>query len=130
MVKGDMKKMSDRYIRAHSLLGYGVSMAVGVGIPVPVLNAEMARFTGVSNEDILMPVKDYSRDYQNLNPRIIKHVSYAELVSGSIEIDGKKVETHPLTSYHRSLEIAVELKKWIEKGDFLLTEPVETIESC
>ena len=129
MVKGDMKQMSDRYIRAHSLLGYGVSIAVGVGIPIPILNAEMAQFTGVSNEDILMPVKDYSRDYQNLNPRIIKHVSYAELVSGTIEIEGKKVETHPLTSYQRSLEIAQELKKWIEKGEFLLTQPVETIEA-
>ena len=102
---------------------------MGVGIPIPILNAEMAQFTGVSNEDILMPVKDYSRDYQNLNPRIIKHVSYAELVSGTIEIEGKKVETHPLTSYQRSLEIAQELKKWIEKGEFLLTQPVETIEA-
>ena len=129
MVKGDMKAMSDRYVRAHSLFGYGVSLAVGIGIPIPVLNAEIAQYTGVGNEDILMPVKDYSLDYQNCSSRVIKHVSYAELISGSIDIDGKKVPTHPLTSYQRSLEIAEELKKRIEKGAFLLTQPVENIEA-
>lgn len=129
MLKGDMKKMSDRYVRGNSLLGYGVSLCLGVGIPIPVLNAELAQFTGVSDEDILMPVKDYSSDYQNCSPNVLKHVSYAELLSGQIEINGQKVETHPLTSYHRSLEIAEELKSWIEKGEFLLTEPVECIES-
>lgn len=129
MVKGDMKNMSLRYVRAQSIFGYGVSLSVGVGIPIPVLNAEIAQYTGVSDEDILMPVKDYSKDYQNINPRVIKHVSYAELASGCIDIDGKKVPAHPLTSYHRSLEVAEELKKWIEKGEFLLTPPVENIES-
>ncbi len=129
MVKGDMKAMSDRYVRAHSLFGYGVSLAVGIGIPIPVLNAEIAQYTGVGNEDILMPVKDYSLDYQNCSSRVIKHVSYAELISGSIDIDGKKVPTHPLTSYQRSLEIAEELKKRIEKGAFLLNQPVENIEA-
>lgn len=129
MVKGDMKAMSDRYVRAHSLFGYGVSLAVGIGIPIPVLNAEIAQYTGVGNEDILMPVKDYSLDYQNCSSRVIKHVSYAELISGSIDIDGKKVPTHPLTSYQRSLEIAEELKKRIGKGAFLLTQPVENIEA-
>ena len=129
MVKGDMKAMSDRYVRAHSLFGFGGSLAVGIGIPIPVLNAEIAQYTGVGNEDILMPVKDYSLDYQNCSSRVIKHVSYAELISGSIDIDGKKVPTHPLTSYQRSLEIAEELKKRIEKGAFLLTQPVENIEA-
>ncbi len=129
MVKGDMKAMSDRYVRAHSLFGYGVSLGFGIGIPIPVLNAEIAQYTGVGNEDILMPVKDYSLDYQNCSSRVIKHVSYAELISGSIDIDGKKVPTHPLTSYQRSLEIAEELKKRIEKGAFLLTQPVENIEA-
>lgn len=129
MLKGDMKKMSDRFVRGNSLLGYGVSLSIGVGIPIPVLNAEIAQYTGVSNADILMPVKDYSKDYQECSPRIIKHVSYEQLLSGSIEIDGKQVETHPLTSYRRSLEVAEELKSWIEKGEFLLTQPVENIEA-
>ena len=46
MLKGDLKGMSDRYLRGHSFLGYGCTLAVGVGIPIPVLDADMARFTG------------------------------------------------------------------------------------
>ena len=42
MLKGDFKKMKARYVRAQSILGYGVSLAVGVGIPIPMLNEEMA----------------------------------------------------------------------------------------
>ena len=76
-----------------------------------------------------MPIKDYSSDYQNVNPRILKHATYEELRSGFIEVEGKKVETHPLTSHVMSLEIAQKLKEWIDRGDFYISEPVETIES-
>ena len=129
MLKGDLKGMDGRYLRGHSFLGYGCTLAVGVGIPIPVLNAEMAAFTGVSDADILLPVKDYGRDYPNGVGRVIRHVSYEELRSGHIEIEGQRVETSPLTSYTMSLEVAEKLKSWIEAGEFLLTEPVEAIPS-
>jgi len=129
MLKGDLKNMKARYVRGNSFYGYGVTLCVGVGIPIPILNAEMAAFTGVADCDIQMPVRDYSADYQNLNPRILKHVTYEELRSGTIEVEGKKVDAHPLTSYVMSLEVAQELKEWILRGDFYLSEPVEAIES-
>ena len=102
---------------------------MGVGIPIPILDAEMAAFTGVSDADILMPVKDYGLDYPNGVSRVIRHVSYEELRSGEIEIEGQKVETSPLTSYSMSREVAEKLKSWIESGEFLLSEPVEPIPS-
>ncbi|NJB68014.1 uncharacterized protein (DUF39 family) [Desulfobaculum xiamenense] len=129
MLRGDLKKMNARYVRGVSITGYGCSLAMGVGIPIPILNEEMAWYTGVSDADIDMPVKDYGYDYPNGLPRILKHVKFSELVSGEIELNGKKVETVPLTSYSRSLEIANELKKWIEEGNFQLTEPQEEIPS-
>ncbi len=129
MLKGDLKKMSPRYVRGNSFYGYGVTLSIGVGIPIPILNEEMAFYTGICDEDIPIPIKDYSEDYQNCRPDVLGHVSYAKLRSGEIEIDGKKISSHPLTSHVLSLEIANELKTWIEKGDFLLTEPVEGIES-
>lgn len=129
MLKGDMKKMNARYVRGNSFYGYGVTLSVGVGIPIPILNAEMAAFTGVDDCDIQMPVKDYSSDYQSFSSRVLKHVTYEELRSGSIEIDGRKVDTHPLTSHVMSLEVAQTLKEWIDRGDFYLSEPVEAIES-
>lgn len=125
MLKGDLKGMSDRYLRGHSFLGYGCTLAVGVGIPIPVLDADMARFTGVDDADILLPVKDYGHDYPNGIPRVLKHVSYEELRSGEVDIDGRKVETAPLTSYAMSLEVARTLKSWIDAGEFLLTDPVD-----
>ena len=129
MLRGDLKGMNARYIRGLSFLGYGCTLAVGVGIPIPVLDEELAWFTGVDDSDIMMPVKDYGHDYPNCDPRVLKHVSFEELNSGEIEVLGKKVETVPLTSYSISLEIADQLKEWILKGEFTLTEPQEKIPS-
>jgi uncharacterized protein (DUF39 family) len=75
-----------------------------------------------------MPVKDYGYDYPNGVGRTLAEVTYEELMSGSIEIDGKATTAVPLTSYSRSLEIANELKRWIDEGSFLLTEPVAEID--
>ncbi|GFM36045.1 homocysteine biosynthesis protein [Desulfovibrio psychrotolerans] len=126
-VKGDLKKMDPRYLRGLSFIGYGCSLSVGVGIPIPVLNEEIAWYTGVDDSDIQMPVKDYGHDYPNCLPRVLQHVTYEDLKNGEVEIQGKKVETVPMTSYSLSLEVADTLKAWIEKGEFLLSEPVEPI---
>lgn len=129
MLKGDFKKMNARYVRAQSIIGYGVSLALGVGIPIPMLNEEMAWFTGVSNEDISMPVKDYGYDYPNGIPREVTRVTFAELRSGHVTINEKETATVPVTSYSMSLEVADKLKEWILKGDFLLTEKQDDIPS-
>lgn len=129
MLKGDFKQMDARYVRAQSIIGYGVSLAVGVGIPIPMLNEEMAWFTGVSDADITMPVKDYGYDYPNGIPRQLGRVTFEELKSGSIMVNGKETATVPLTSHTMSLEVADKLKDWIEKGKFLLSEKVDDIES-
>nr|WP_321260021.1 homocysteine biosynthesis protein [uncultured Pseudodesulfovibrio sp.] len=129
MLKGDFKQMDARYVRAQSLIGYGVSLAVGVGIPIPILNEEMAWFTGVSDADITMPVKDYGYDYPNGIPRELARVTFEQLRSGEIEVNGKATSTVPVTSYSMSLEVADKLKDWIEKGEFLLSEKVDDIPS-
>jgi uncharacterized protein (DUF39 family) len=128
-LKGHMKGMNPRYLRGVSIIGYGCSLSVGVGIPIPVLNEEVAWYTGVDDCDIEMPVKDYGHDYPNCLPRVLQHVNYEQLKSGSVEIQGKHVDTVPLTSYPLSLEVANELKALISKGEFELSEPVEPIQS-
>ncbi|MCE5334925.1 MAG: homocysteine biosynthesis protein [Desulfobacteraceae bacterium] len=119
MLLGDLKEMQPRWLAGVSMLGYGCSLAVGVGIPIPILNEEMAMFTGVSDADIVAPVKDYSFS----QPDVLCEATYADLRSGSIKINGKEVPTVPLSSYVRAKEIAEILKSWIEKGEFLLGEP-------
>jgi len=130
MLKGDLKGMNPRYLRGLSFIGYGCSLAVGVGIPIPILDADMAWFTGVDDCDILMPVREYGHDYPNGVNRILQHVTYEELKSGEARILDAAVEAVPLTSLSLSLEIADELKTWIQEGKFLLTEPVEAIASA
>ncbi|GAB1410962.1 homocysteine biosynthesis protein [Desulfovibrionales bacterium] len=129
MVKGDLKTMHSRYLRGVSIVGYGSSLAVGLGIPIPILNEEIAWFTGVSDEDILVPVVDYGEDYPNGYSSPYGHVTFAQLRQGTIQIEGKDIPTTPVTSHSLSLEVAEELKRWIEQGKFLLTEAQEPIPS-
>ncbi|MCK5132295.1 MAG: homocysteine biosynthesis protein [Candidatus Sabulitectum sp.] len=128
-VRGDLKWMSPRFLRGLWIKGYGVSLSVGVGIPIPILDEEMARFTGVSDNDILAPVVDYSKDDPELNGKILGHVSYRDLYSGEIIIHGIKAKTFSLSSRKKGEEIAGELKNWIEKKEFLLTSPAEVFEA-
>lgn len=127
MVQGDLKQMSPRWLKGISMQGYGATMAVGIGIPIPILNEEMARYTGVSDEELFTQIVDYSYDYPHGVARNYGEVSYAQLKSGHIEVNGKKVVTAPLSSVVRAREIAETLKSWIEKGDFELTTPVTTL---
>ncbi|MFH1351547.1 MAG: homocysteine biosynthesis protein [Pseudomonadota bacterium] len=127
MVMGNLKEMDPRWLAGVSMLGYGCSLAVGVGVPIPILNEEMARFTGVSDEELFTQIIDYGRDYPKGEGTSLGQVSYAELKSGTINFRGQEVTTVPLSSYVWALEIAQILKGWIEKGDFLLAEPQDMI---
>jgi uncharacterized protein (DUF39 family) len=126
MVQGDLKQMSPKWLKGISMLGYG-STAVGLGIPIPILNAEMAAFTGVSNNELFTQVVDYAYDYPNRVARNYGEVSYAQLMSGEIEVNGKPVQTAPLSSYFKAREIAETLKEWILKNKFTLNEPLNML---
>ncbi len=127
MVQGDMKQMSADWIRGLSILGYGISLAVGLGIPIPILDEDMARFTGVCDEELFTQVVDYGYDYTNGIARNYGEVSYAQLKSGTIIVNGKEVATAPLSSLPKAREIATLLKEWITAGRFLLNPPAETL---
>ncbi len=123
-VIGNLKQMNNKWLRGASFLGYGATLVVGIGVPIPILNEEMARFTSVKDENIFAPVVDYSNSHQNLAPGSLGEVSYAELKSGIIKVSGKEVPTASLSSYSKAKEIAEILKDWIISGKFLLTKPV------
>jgi uncharacterized protein (DUF39 family) len=127
MVMGDLKKMSAKWIKGVSIQGYGCSLAVGLGVPIPLLNEEMAQYTAISDEDIFTQIVDYGLDYPEGVSRSYGQVSYAELKSGTIRFDGRDVTTVPLSSVVRAREIAETLKKRILKAAFFLTEPVFTL---
>jgi len=121
---GDLKQMTADYLKGASFIGYGTTLIVGVGIPIPVLDEEVCRRAAVPDEEIYAPVVDYSDDYPNCTGKVLGEVSYAQLRSGKIEVQGKTVSTGGLSSYKKAREIAALLKGWIAGGKFLLSEPV------
>ena len=124
---GNAKLMSPAFLKGASFLGYGATMFVGVGIPIPVLDEEMAYFTSRGDEELFAQVVDYGNDYPNRVARSLAEVSYGQLKSGSITINGKETPAFPLSSYSKAREIAGTLKEWINSGSFLLSAPVERL---
>ncbi len=124
---GDLKQMNQRWLVGTSMIGYGATLTVGIGVPIPILSEEILKYATVTDDDILAPVVDYSTAYPQLKPDILAEVSYSQLKSGKIMVKGKEVPTASLSSYPRAVEIAITLKEWIQSGRFLLTEPVAPI---
>ena len=122
---GDAKQMNSRWVRGCYFKSYGSSLMLGVGIPLPVLNQEVVERCTIEDKDIVAPIVDFSI------PRRVRPtfglVSYTQLKSGRIVIDGKAVRVAPLASIYLSRQVAIELKQWIQQGKFTLTEPVASI---
>lgn len=127
MLKGDMKNMNSNFVRGATMQKYGPTLYVGAGIPIPILNEEIAKRTAISDEDITCRIFDYG--VPRRSRPIIKETNYKELKTGSIEINGVEIKTSPLSSYKKAEEVANELKSWINKGEFYLTEPVKKLPS-
>ncbi len=124
-VVGDLKGMKSEYIKAATFEGYGVSMFVGIGVPIPVIDEDMMADLAVPNERLYTYIQDYgvsSRSRQN-----IRRVSYAELRSGKVELAGKVVKTASLSSLFKARKIAGELKDKILSGEFEMTQPVSKL---
>ncbi|MCG8363006.1 MAG: homocysteine biosynthesis protein [Pseudanabaenales cyanobacterium] len=119
---GDAKQMNPRWVRGCYFKGYGSSLMLGVGTPLPILNEEVVVHCAVQDKDLVAPVVDFSI------PRRVRPtfglVSYAQLKSGRITIDGQTVRTAPLSSLFLSRHVAAELKQWIGEGRFELTPAI------
>ncbi len=120
---GDLKEMDPKYIAPAVYEKYGISMFVGVGIPIPMISKEMMKHVSIGNDQIKTNVLDYSVS-EGKKP-VLARVSYEELQSGKIEIDGKTIKTAPLASLKKAREIANILKEQIKTGEFTITKPVE-----
>ncbi len=125
MTVGNLKEMDSEYIRGVTFQNYGVSLFVGLGIPIPIINEQVAETTGVSDDEISTEVIDYGTPKRD-RPEL-KEVTYSNLKSGLIELKGVERPVSPLSSLKKSREIAETLKELIEAGEFSLTEPHERL---
>ena len=119
--------MSSKWLVGVGIQGYGCSLAVGLGIPIPILNEEIVQYTAISDEEIFTQIIDYGNDYPNGISKSYGQVSYAELKSGVIKFNGQEIPTVPLSSVVRAREIADILKKKISQGKFMIGEPQFTL---
>ncbi|HPT12762.1 MAG TPA: homocysteine biosynthesis protein, partial [Bacteroidales bacterium] len=119
-VIGDAKQMSTRFIKAAYFEKYGVTMFVGIGIPIPVIDEDMAHRVMIRNSQIETNVIDYGSG----NFEVLGKINYKTLFSGEMVLNGKKIRTAPLSSIKVAKEIALLLREEITSGRFLLTEPV------
>lgn len=122
---GDIKKMNTRFIRAAVFQQYGVSMFIGVGIPIPIIDEDMVLKTSIRNKDIFTGIFDYS--VTSGQKPMLKKISYEELMRGNVELDGKLIPTAPLSSIKKAREIAELLKQSIINGEFVMTESVSSL---
>ncbi len=122
---GNLKEMSPEFIRPAVIEGYGISMYVGVGIPIPLLSIDIAKGAAIKNKDIFTYIEDYG--VPNRDKPIIRKVSYEELRSGKVKIGEKYVKSAPLSSLKKAMEISSILKEWIKEGKFYLTEKVTSL---
>jgi CBS domain-containing protein len=125
MVKGNLKEMNLDYLRAASFTGYGTTLYLGIGIPIPILNEKLAADTAISDKDLTTNILDYAGGSRN--KPVIKQVNYAELKSGKVELAGKDIPTSSLSSFKKARIIANELKGWIKRGEFFVSLPVERL---
>jgi len=119
-VTGDMKKMSGKFIKAAVFEKYGITLFVGIGIPIPVLDEEIAKNVSIKNREIETTVFDYGNSGE-----AVRTVNYEELQSGTVTINGKNVKTAPLSSIKKAEEIAKLLKNSISDGSFELNRPAQ-----
>jgi L-aspartate semialdehyde sulfurtransferase len=122
---GDAKQMHSNWVRGCYFKGYGPSIMLGVGIPLPILHEQVLEYCAVRDDDLVAPVVDFSI------PRRVRPtfglVSYRQLKSGHITINGTPVRTAPLASVYLSRQVAQTLKEWIEAGTFELSAAVAPI---
>jgi L-aspartate semialdehyde sulfurtransferase len=126
MVTGDLKQMSQEYLRAATMTGYGVTLYVGLGIPLPVLDIDVVRATAVRDEDITVDILDYG--VPSRSRPVVRKATYAELRSGIVDINGEEVRTSSLSSFRQARKVALELKGWVEKGTMQLSLPTRPID--
>jgi uncharacterized protein (DUF39 family) len=119
MVRGDAKKMSSEFLRGASFTGYGTTLYVGLGIPIPILNEGLVKKTAIRDEEIFTSVVDYGVPRRD-RPKLAK-VSYKELKSGSLTLGDKKVRVSSLSSLKTARKVAATLKDWIAQGEFFFT---------
>lgn len=124
-VIADLKQASAEFFSAATFTGYGASAFMGIGVPIPVLDEDIAETLALTDADLTATIVDYG--VARRSRPSLGRVTYAQLRTGEIEIHGKRVQTGPISSLSKARRIASELKTWIAERGFTLTQPLQLL---
>jgi uncharacterized protein (DUF39 family) len=124
-VIADLKAASPEFFSAATFTGYGVSSFVGIGVPIPVLDEDIASTLALTDADLTATIYDYG--VARRSRPALGQVTYAQLRSGSIDVEGRAVSTGPISSLPVARKVASELKRWILEERFGLAEPLQLL---
>lgn len=119
----DLKEADGEFLAAARYDGYGISLFVGLGLPIPVLDEDLARRLSIRDGDIETEVRDYSRPGRP----VVGRYTYAELRSGSVDLGGHGAKTSSQSSLAKARRLAEVLKERVLSGRFPLEAPREAL---
>lgn len=118
----DIEHMQAKWVRGGYLKSFGPVLYIGVGVPIPVLNEEIAESLSITDEKINTTIVDFSI------PRRTKptfgQCTYSELRTSTVLINKKPTLAAPLSSMAWAIDICNTLKESILNKTFLLAEPI------
>lgn len=121
----DVEGMNPRWVRGGYLKSFGPVLYLGIAVPIPVLNIEIAEYLSITDDKIHTTIVDYSI------PRRTKptfgQCTYSELRTSTVVINNKPTLAAPLVSMAWSIEVANALKNNILAKSFYLAEPIKSV---
>lgn len=122
-ITADARSADPRFVAAARVSGYGVSLFMGIGLAIPVLDADLARRLSVRDSDITVLVRDYAKP----DHPVLLRTTYAKLRSGAVDIQGVSARTSPSSSLAKARLIMAELKAAVLDGRFPIRPPLEAL---
>jgi uncharacterized protein (DUF39 family) len=121
----DLHSLDPRWLRATRLEGGGSGLLVAIAAPVPLINGTVALQAAATNAALQAPVLDFAI------PRRVRPsfgtVSYAQLHSGELNLQGRRLTCAPGHSPRLAAAIAEELAQRLQAGHFPLRLPLHPL---
>jgi uncharacterized protein (DUF39 family) len=118
----DLHELEARWLRPCFFEGHGSALLVPIAVPIALLDGSIALQAAAGDGQLEAPLLDVSI------PRRLKPgfggVSYAQLRSGEIELEGRRIRTAPAHSPRLADAIGRELVQRLTTGSFPLRPPL------
>jgi uncharacterized protein (DUF39 family) len=117
----DLHGLDPHWLRPCHFEGHGTGLLVAIAAPVPLLNLTEAAWAATGPEALQAPVLDLAIP-RRVRPAL-GQVSYAELLTGRVEVQGRRLRCAPAHSPRLATSITERLISLLRAGDFPLRLP-------